>query len=280
MTSKPPSPPVTSNLPVGDWLLVEQLGYQPLGQVSGLSVFQTGAQWTGGGWSNSDRRNAVEKGISYELTTLTAALYQARHLALERMLDHAGKLGAHVIAGVQLHRTQPVEDSHSPIFEFKAIGTALAGRGPKPAKPVLSGLSGAELWQLHQAGYGTAGLVMGNCHWLHIMNRQSTQIIMSRNPAGSYGLNTEFEDLTQAMYQARSLAMGRLQTEARGIKASGVLGVTVTSDLEHTAAPAATPSVGVPFVWHFFCIGTAISKGNPADRSGTPFIASLSASPP
>lgn len=41
------------------------------------------------------------------------------------------------------------------------------------------------------------------------------------------GKNVEMTNFTQAIYQARELAMGRMQTEADGHKAKGIFGVEI-----------------------------------------------------
>ena len=68
----------TSDLTVNEFLLVKQLGFEPLGMVVGCSIYHIGFQQAN--WSKSE-----------EMTVLTQALYHARELALyiERLAENA-----------------------------------------------------------------------------------------------------------------------------------------------------------------------------------------------
>jgi uncharacterized protein YbjQ (UPF0145 family) len=62
------------------------------------------------------------------------------------------------------------------------------------------------------------------------------------------GQNQEMPNFTQAMYEARELAMERMQSEATQLKAEGIVGVSIT-EASH--------------VWgghtiEFFAVGTAV----------------------
>ena len=71
----------SSDLSVNEFLLVRETGFEPLGMVLGSSVYHVGIQI--GRWNQS-----------MELTVLTQALYNARELAMGRMLAEAETLGA------------------------------------------------------------------------------------------------------------------------------------------------------------------------------------------
>jgi uncharacterized protein YbjQ (UPF0145 family) len=62
------------------------------------------------------------------------------------------------------------------------------------------------------------------------------------------GRNVELPNYTQALYEARELAMQRMQTEAQELEAEGVVGVTL-SEKSHGWGS---------HVIEFFAIGTAI----------------------
>ncbi|MFO0742884.1 MAG: heavy metal-binding domain-containing protein [Labilithrix sp.] len=114
------------------------------------------------------------------------------------------------------------------VVEFMAIGTAVKHRGPenfknKKGKPFQSALSGQEFWMLVKAGYRPVGFVMGNCvyyipPWL------------LRAPDTVSG---ELSPYTHALYDARELAIERLQWEAESLGATGIVDVTVS---EHSHA--------------------------------------------
>src|SRR5690348_7612607 len=80
----------TSDLSVNEFLLVKEAGFQPLGLVMGSSIYSIGMQ-------------PLRAGESYELTTLTQAMYSARELAMVRMEEEANALGADGIVAVRLN---------------------------------------------------------------------------------------------------------------------------------------------------------------------------------
>ena len=104
----------TSDLSVNEFLLVKQVGFHPLGLVMGSSIYHIGLQK--GNW-----------GSSQELTKLTAAMYNARELAMNRMEEEADQLGADGVVGVRLD-VNFYEWGHDSA-EFIAVGTAVKGRG-------------------------------------------------------------------------------------------------------------------------------------------------------
>ena len=109
------------------------------------------------------------------------------------------------------------------VAEFLAIGTAVKHRGGesfknKRGKPFQSDLSGQEFWTLIRAGYRPVGFVMGNCvyyvpPWLLQAKAQ---------------WSGELSECTHALYDARELAIERLQNEAEDLGATGIVDVTVS----------------------------------------------------
>ena len=81
-------------------------------------------------------------------------------------------------------------------------------------------MSGQELWTLVQHGWIPRGLVLGLCvyHVAHLSFRQTLQ---------TAGQNTELGVYTEAVYDAREIAMARMQYEAQVLAADGVVGVNV-----------------------------------------------------
>jgi uncharacterized protein YbjQ (UPF0145 family) len=226
----------TSDLSVNEFLLVKEVGFQPLGLVMGSSIFHVGFH--------------PVRGISEELTTLTQALYHARELAMVRMEEEADALGADGIVAVRL--TLTIHQWGSNVIEFLAIGTAVknaAGEGTWRAnngKPFQSDLSGQDFWTLLHAGYRPVGMVMGNC--VYYVAPQMTGQANSWGPPQGFQQNMELAGPTQAFYDARELAMERMQAEAEALGAEGIVGVTV-DESNHTW--------GVN-VLEFSAIGTAV----------------------
>src|SRR6202034_1209299 len=188
----------TSDLSVNEFLLVRECGFRPLGLVLGSSIYHVGLQI--GRW-----------GKNQELDVLSQAMYHARELAMTRMEAEAQALGADGVVGVRLD--VELKEFGSDIAEFIAIGTAVhaeegaGGGGVKDWRnnkklPFTSDLSGQDFWTLIRAGYAPLGMKMGNS-----------------------GRNVELEQFTQALYDARELAMSRMQAEAEELHAEGIVGV-------------------------------------------------------
>ncbi len=203
----------TSDLSVNEFLLVKEAGFEPLGLVMGSSIYHIGYQF-------------ARWGKNMEMTNLTQALYHSRELAMTRMEEEADALGADGIVGVRLTVNLHAWGSH--VAEFLAIGTAVRHRGHDQShkwrapngKPFQSDLSGQDFWTLIRAGYRPLGFVMGNCVY-HIAHRGLIRWLTTA------GRNIELPNYTQALYDARELAMERMQVEAQALKAEGIVGVTV-----------------------------------------------------
>ena len=217
----------TSDLSVNEFLLVKEAGFQPLGLVMGSSIFHIGVQ-------------QIRQGVNEELTMLTQALYSARELAMVRMEEEADELGADGIVAVRL--TLNVHAWGANVIEFMAIGTAVKSDQPgfrgAENRPFTSDLSGQDFWTLLEAGYRPLGFVMGNCVYY-----------VGQGPQGQPTTNQELAGPTQALYDARELAMERMQAEAEALNAEGIVGVTV-DESNHTW--------GVN-VLEFSAIGTAVT---------------------
>ena len=236
----------TSDLSVNELALTQQTGYDPLGQVMGSSIYHVGWQWLPQ-WS----------GASGELEVLTAAYYQARHLAIGRLQQEAALLGATGVIGVRLERKS--YEWGAGMLEFAAIGTAIRERDTPPMQspPFISDLSGSEFWMLRQAGYRPVGFAMGNCTYYQV-GTMTTQYAMTGGVFGGGWQNQELADFTQAMYRARELAMSRMEQEALAVGAVGVVG----ADIEADAQPRPVGSDNnrrYDIICHFTAIGTAIA---------------------
>jgi uncharacterized protein YbjQ (UPF0145 family) len=198
----------TSDLSVNEFLLVKESGFEPLGLVLGSSIYHIGLQM--GNWNQN-----------MELGVLTQAMYHARELAMTRMEEEADQLGADGVVGVRL--TIGRYDWGADMAEFIAVGTAVRHAGGElhrapNGRPFTSDLSGQDFSTLLRAGYRPVGLVMGNCVY-HVAQRGMLQALRQ------VGRNMEMTNFTQALYEARELAMGRMQTEAEEVQAGGLVGV-------------------------------------------------------
>ena len=224
----------TSDLSVNEFLLVREAGFRPVGLVLGTSVYHVGLQV--GRWSKN-----------MEMDRLTQAMYHARELAMTRMEAEANVLGADGIVGVRLDIE--FKEFGGDLAEFIAVGTAVVADAPPPTAtwrnvkglPFTSDLSGQDFWTLIQAGYAPLGMTMGTCVY-HIAHQRFWQAM------GNIGQNVEIPQYTEALYDARELAMSRMQAEAEQLGAEGIVGVQMRSNTHRWGGHTT----------EFFAIGTAI----------------------
>ena len=211
-----PSGVFTSDLSVSEYVLLGEAGFEPLGFVVGSSIYHIGVQV--GRWSQNQ-----------ELRVLTQAMYNARELAMTRMRAEADHLGADGIVGVQL-RVQSYAWGQD-VLEFIATGTAVralgsTGSGPQGAhrapdgRAFTSDLSAQDFFRLLAAGAVPVAFVLGTCVY-HIAHQSAMQSLRQT------GQNQEMVVFTQGIYEARELALGRMQVEAAQARASGIVGVSV-----------------------------------------------------
>jgi uncharacterized protein YbjQ (UPF0145 family) len=218
----------SSDLSVDEAILLSETGWAPRRLVMGSSIYHVGYVMPSGGFGM--RGSGVQ---GSELTALTQAMYDARHLAMGRLVSDARTAGCEAVVGVRL--TVGLHHSERNLAEFTAIGTGIAHpdhaqhaeraahkRGAQPDWFITTDLSGQDFYLLDRAGYEPLGLVVGNCVYYSPPNWASLSTT-----------NVELESPTQALTRARELAMGRLQEEAMRLGASGVVGVHVS---EHAHA--------------------------------------------
>jgi uncharacterized protein YbjQ (UPF0145 family) len=227
----------TSDLSVNEFMLVRKAGFDPLGLVIGSSIYHIGYQ-----------QGAFNQNM--ELNVLSQAMYHARELAMSRMEAEADVLGADGVVGVRLDVGR-YEWGES-LAEFIAVGTAVRSRDGQShrtqhGKPFTSDLSGQDFYLLRTMGFRPVGLVMGSCvyHVAHLSLRQAWKTL---------GQNVEMANFTQALYDARELAMERMQHEAMRQGAQGVVGVNVKEQSHGWES----------HVIEYFSVGTAVTAAAPA----------------
>ena len=229
----------TSDLSVSEYVLLGEAGFEPLGFVVGSSIYHIGLQI--GRW-----------GQNQELQVLTQAMYNARELAMSRMQAEADQLGADGIVGVELRMQSYVWGQD--VLEFIATGTAVralgvAGAGTAGAhrapdgRAFTSDLSAQDFFRLLAAGSVPVAFILGTCVY-HIAHQSAMQSLRQT------GQNQEMVIFTQGIYDARELALSRMQAEATAAKASGIVGVHVAVS-NHVWGEHAT---------EFLATGTAIRR--------------------
>ncbi|MFZ0170525.1 MAG: heavy metal-binding domain-containing protein [Acidimicrobiales bacterium] len=222
----------TSDLSVAEYVLLGEAGFEPLGFVIGSSIYHIGLQVAR--WSQNQ-----------ELQVLTQAMYNARELAMSRMQAEAEHLGADGIVGVELRLQSYVWGQE--VLEFIATGTAVRAIGGSGAhrapdgRPFTSDLSVQDFFRLLAGGSVPVAFVLGTCVY-HIAHQSAMQSLRQT------GQNQEMLVFTQGIYEARELALSRMQAEASQARSSGIVGVHVAV-LNHVWGEHAT---------EFLATGTAI----------------------
>jgi uncharacterized protein YbjQ (UPF0145 family) len=213
-------------------IFVDRGGWEPLGLVSGCAVFHVGVV----GWPRGNT----------EVVQLSTAMYDARERALGGLRDAGSGLGADgvVNAAVDIH----FMEDHRHLPRFVATGTAIRrkgltrpGRTEQQAAPFVTTMTASEIGLLSRAGYRAIGVVLGSCVY-HVGRRSASEWARSRRR------NLELDGYSAAFYDARELAMTRLQDEARGVGAEGVVGV-MTAERSHVWGSR---------VIEFFAMGNAV----------------------
>ena len=234
----------SSDLSVDEAVALSEVGYEPRGLVMGSAIFHVGYSFVG-------------MNQSVEIAQLSDAMRGARETAIGRIEAEAARLDAVGVVGVRLEIETFEPRMH--LLEFIAIGTAVVPvasgaetarpRGRAAGRPFASDLSGQDFSALVRAGYQPVGIALGSCVY-HV----------AYQGMANWNTNGEISAYTQAVYEARELAMGRLQDEAARAGADGVVGVKV---VEHTHA------------WgnraiEFFAVGTAVRLVHPEHRKLSP----------
>jgi uncharacterized protein YbjQ (UPF0145 family) len=239
----------TSTLTVNEFALGGLIGAQPITQVMGSSFQQVGyTGWYGSGWTGGGA-------LVEEMRPMSQAYNDARARALERMDDEARRAGADAVVAVRIHRSR--RDWSGDAIEFTAIGTAVRMPGSDPhAAPRLSNLSGADHYLLVQAGWRPLGLVAATC----VCYVQASWTTQRLTTGWRQWRNAELRDFTQGVYEARELALGRLTSQAEGLRAAGVVGVTVEQE-QHVRDVDRGGGSRKDLIVTFHVTGTAIAEG-------------------
>jgi uncharacterized protein YbjQ (UPF0145 family) len=127
----------------------------------------------------------------------------------------------------------------------EAAQAEVPAAGPHAA---TSDLSGQEFWLVNDAGFQVLGLVLGNC----VYSMGAMRNWLSGFKANFKG---EIKEVTQLMYDARELALQRMQAEADSLGADTVVGVDISIEYLHNDE------------WmEVTAKGTAVRKAGPAQH--------------
>lgn len=231
-----------SDLTTREYLLVKEAGIQTVGQVMGTSFFKVSYF----GFFNR------AWGSSGELPQITAALTNARAVAVERMRQEAELLGASGVIGVRIVRKGHAWADN--LTEFTAYGTAVRLPDWKPGDPVFtSSLNGQEFWQLYRAGYQPHAIVMGACAMYMHMDWNTRRAIY-----GWFSPNQELPNFTEGYRSAAKLANLRMKEELSRCGADGAVGVVIDPG-EEVIEYEINDTSYYDILMNYVVIGTAVS---------------------
>lgn len=197
----------TSDLSVSEFLLARDAGCEPIAQLMGSSIYHIG-------------QIPDYKGKTAELTVISDGHRESRRLALNRLWQEATLVGADAVVGAQLRErliTMGARgkggDDGGEVIEFTVVGTAV--RAPKlthpPGQPIVTDLSGQDLWALMQDGWEPCGFFFDFCkyHGWHVTS------------GGGVG---ELAAASQCVETARRIVVDRIAEQARQAQAEFVVG--------------------------------------------------------
>ena len=178
---------------------------------------------------------------------------------MQRMVAEASAVAADGVVGVRLSLNM-FEGGHE-ILEFMAVGTAVrsktnpgAYRAPN-GQPFTSDLSGQDFYTLCRTGHFPVSFVFGTCVY-HVAHQSLMQTLRQ------VGQNVEMPQYTQAVYDARELAMTRMQAEGERDQGTGIVGV----HLEHHNHVWGEHAI------EFLAYGTAIRPTQAPETPPTPML--------
>lgn len=199
----------TSDLSVPEFLLARDAHVQPISQVMGSSIYHVG-------------QIPDYKGKTSEITVISEGHRNSRRKAVARLFTEAQLVGADAVIGVHLRDRMITMgargkggDDGGEILEFTVVGTAV--RAPwithPRGQPIITDLSGQELWALAQDGFEPCAFLFEFCRY-HVWHVTS-------------GVGSGTVELTQAsnaVEQARQIASSRLLAQANQFGAEFVIG--------------------------------------------------------
>jgi uncharacterized protein YbjQ (UPF0145 family) len=248
-----------SALTSDEFASVRSVGFQPVGQVLGAAVYNLG--YTGGygcpgawggysnAWAPSARTQVSSRGGYGSFGPLVKTMYEARRVAISRMVAECTELGGHGVVGVRLTIGQFPAGG----LEFKAIGTAIrAPISPPLRHPFTSDLSGQDFAKLVHSGWMPAGLVLG----ITVAARHDDwrTVGQTRWSAG----NAEVSGWTDLINEARHDARQELAADVKRLGAEGVVIADMSMQVRERECPA--QEGGRDHVVEAVNIGTAIAR--------------------
>jgi hypothetical protein len=283
----------TSGLSVNEFALLSRLGPQPLAQVMGASVVQTGWQYlpplppgqfvTAGPWySPSTNAGSIPNpytepswaqisawrrhaDVVCELPTLTDAWSVARRQARDRLTEEALEVGADAVVGVHLSRSE--HDFGKGTIDFVVTGTAVRLPGSTgAAHPTLTDLSVQDYWKLVRAGHDPVGLLAGTA-----VVFASPSLSKRARRMRSAAANQELDELGRAFHIARDALRTSLRGQVMDARGSGAIGVRFSHTIRREKLPLGSSLQSAAHVgWQRGRLGIPyrVSGGTDSERRG------------
>ena len=230
----------TSDLSVSEFILTRDARCEPISQVMGSSIYHVG-------------QIADYKGETGEISVISDAHREARRRAISRLYQEAAFVRADAVIGARLRERMITMgargkggDDGGEVLEFTVVGTAV--RAPwithPPGQPVITDLSGQELWALAQDGFEPCCFLFEFCRY-HVWHVTPGSI--------SHG---EVLDATAAIDKARAIASQKIHRQAAAFGTEFVVGSDIKLDVREVPCgydECARNDLDVDLSW--FCTG-------------------------
>jgi len=230
-----------SALTADEFAAIRSAGFEPVGQVFGAAVHGTGSASgygcpgapgpSGGGPPAQSATQVSRRGGAESFGPLVAAMDQARHTAVGRMITECAELGGHGVVGVRVSRGMfPLGGT-----QFIVIGTAVRAPGVahgKLAVPFTSDVSGQDFAKLVMTGWVPVGLVLG----ISIGSRHDDRGTARQARWGSG--NAEVAGWTDLVSQSRHDARRQLEGDVKRLGAEGVVIASMEMQVRERECPA------------------------------------------
>jgi len=198
----------TSDLSVSEFILARDVKVEPISQVMGSSIYHVG-------------QIPDYKGQTGEISTISDAHREARRRAVSRLFQEAAFVRADAVIGARLRERMITMgqrgkggDDGGEVIEFTVVGTAV--RAPwinhLPGQPIITDLSGQELWALAQDGFEPCCFLFEFCRY-HVWHVTTDSV--------GHG---EILAATAAIDQARAIASTKIHRQAAAFQAEFVVG--------------------------------------------------------
>lgn len=220
----------TSDLSIDEALLLHAAAWEPVDLVTGVAVW---SMPYGTFFPPYGQNDPVELGAA------SRATMEAFRAAGERLREDCARSGGAGVVGVEVEA-----DVGSTTVKVALGGTAVRrvdDNRPRPGRPFVTDLSTKDFVLLERAGWEPVDLAYG-ASFVAAPYQRLRQVVAQT------AQNVELTNLTQALQDARELAMERMQ---RAASAPGVAGVVDVSILDG-------PLVHARHTLGFICWGTAV----------------------